>query len=136
MIKDRKKDADILSDKIDELLKQRDKALKDITNKISNLMIERDKISEPYQKQIEDLKNEYLDKYLRDNNDNPIKVEDVIINNITGHKYRVVDRYQQILLRYLGNPRVNVRKMKKDGNETGGLITLFPDDLKNYTKIE
>ena len=27
-------------------------------------------------------------------------------------------------------------EMKKDGNETGGEISLFPNDLKNYTKIE
>lgn len=133
---DRKKDADILTEKVDELIKQRDIALRDITQKISNLMIERDKISEPYQEQIEELKNEYLNKYLKDSKGNPIKVEDVIINNNTGQKYRVVDRYQQILLGYLGNPRVNVRKIKKDGNETGAIITIFPDDLKNYTKIE
>lgn len=131
-----KKDAEILSDKVDEIIMQRDMALKNITNQISRLMIERDNISEPYQKQIENLKNEYMDKYLRDSNDNPIRVEDIIINNKTSQKYRVVDRYQQILLHYLGNPRVNVRKLKKDGNETGGEISLFPDDLKNYTKIE
>lgn len=131
-----KKDAEILSDKVDEIIMQRDMALKNITNQISRLMIERDNISKPYQKQIENLKNEYMDKYLRDSNDNPIRVEDIIINNKTSQKYRVVDRYQQILLHYLGNPRVNVRKLKKDGNETGGEISLFPDDLKNYTKIE
>lgn len=133
---DRKKDAEILSDKVDEIIKQREAALKNITNQISSLMMERDKISEPYQKQIENLKDEYMDKYLRDSNDNPIRVNDIIIHNNTSQKYRVVDRYQQILLRYLGNPRVNVRKLKKDGNETGGVISLFPDDLKNYTKIE
>lgn len=131
-----KADAEVLTKKVDELLKQRDKALMDITKQINTLVMERDKISEPFQKQIEVLQNEYLDKYLRDCNGNPLKVDDVIINNNTGKKYRVVDRYQQILFGYLGNPRVEVKKWNIDGGLGRVIISLYSDDLKNYTKVE
>lgn len=133
---DRKKDADILTEKVFELVKQRDCALKNITEQIQRLMIERDKISEPYTKQIEDLKDEYMDKYLKDSKGNPIRVKDVIINNNTGQEYRVVDRYQQIILGYLGNPRVEVKKWNIDGGLGRVFISLYSDDLKNYTKID
>lgn len=88
---------------------------------------------EPFQKKIEELKDEYLDKYLKDSSGNPVRVGDVIAKKSV--KYKVLDRYQQKFFSYLGNPRVEVNKYNKDGELKGVIISLYPEDLKNYTKV-
>ena len=88
---------------------------------------------ESFQKKIEELKDEYLDKYLKDSSDNPVRVGDVIAKNSV--KYKVLDRYQQKFFSYLGNPRVEVKKYNKDGELKGVIISLYSEDLKNYTKV-
>lgn len=87
----------------------------------------------PFQKKIEELKDEYLDKYLKDSSDNPVRVGDVIAKNSV--KYKVLDRYQQKFFSYLGNPRVEVKKYNKYGELEGVIISLYSEDLKNYTKV-
>lgn len=129
----RKKDAKILTEKVDELIKLRDDLARDISIKINSLLEERRKMIEPFQKQIDKLKDEYLDKYLKDSSDNPVRVGDVIAKNSV--KYKVLDRYQQKFFSYLGNPRVEVKKYNKDGELKGVIISLYPEDLKNYTKV-
>lgn len=129
----KREDAEILTEKVEELIKLKDDATKDISVEINRLLEERKKLIEPFQKRIEILKDEYLDKYLKDSNDNPVQVGDVIAKKSA--KYKVVDRYQQKFFRYLGNPRVEVRKYNKNGELQRVIISLFPEDLKNYTKI-
>lgn len=134
MMTERRKDAEILTVKVDELLKSKNDAIRDISTEINRLMEERKKLEEPFIKKIEELKDEYLDKYLRDSNDNPIKIGDILVRKSA--KYKVVDRYQQKFFNYLGNPRVEVYKYNKNGELKGVLISLYSDDLKNYTKID
>lgn len=129
-----KADAEILTKKVDELLKLGEDATRDISMEINRLMEERKKLIEPYQKEIEKLKDEYLDKYLRDSNDNPVRIGDVIANGKT--KYKVLDRYQQKFFSYLGNSRVEVKKWNINGELGRVIISLYSDDLKNYTKID
>lgn len=129
----RKKDAEILTEKVDELIKLRDDATRDISIEINRLLEERRKLIEPFQKRIDKLKDEYLDKYLKDSNDNSVRVGDVIANKSA--KYKVLDRYQQKFFSYLGNPRVEVKKYNKYGELQRVTISLYSDDLKNYTKI-
>ncbi len=134
MMTERRKDAEILTVKVDELLKSKNDAIRDISTEINRLMEERKKLEEPFIKKIEELKDEYLDKYLRDSNDNPVKIGDILVKKSA--KYKVVDRYQQRFFNYLGNPRVEVYKYNKNGELKGVLISLYSDDLKNYTKID
>ena len=134
MMTERRKDAEILTVKVDELLKSKNDAIRDISTEINRLMEERKKLEEPFIKKIEELKDEYLDKYLRDSNDNPVKIGDILVKKSA--KYKVVDRYQQKFFNYLGNPRVEVYKYNKNGELKGVLISLYSDDLKNYTKID
>ena len=134
MMTERRKDAEILTVKVDELLKSKNDAIRDISTEINRLMEERKKLEEPFIKKIEELKDEYLDKYLRDSNDNPVKIGDILVRKSA--KYKVVDRYQQRFFNYLGNPRVEVYKYNKNGELKGVLISLYSDDLKNYTKID
>lgn len=134
MMTERRKDAEILTVKVDELLKSRNDAIKDISTEINRLIEERKKLEEPFIKKIEELKDEYLDKYLRDSNNNPIRIGDILVTKSA--KYKVVDRYQQKFFNYLGNPRVEVYKFNKNGELKGVLISLYSDDLKNYTKID
>lgn len=130
---ERRKDAEILTEKVDELIKLRDDSTRNISIEINRLLEERKKMIEPFQKKIEELKDEYLDKYLKDSSDNPVRVGDVIAKNSV--KYKVLDRYQQKFLSYLGNPRVEVKKYNKDGELKGVIISLYSEDLKNYTKV-
>lgn len=134
MMTERRKDAEILTVKVDELLKSKNDAIRDISTEINRLMEERKKLEEPFIKKIEELKDEYLDKYLRDSNDNPVKIGDILVRKSA--KYKVVDRYQQKFFNYLGNPRVEVYKYNKNGELKGVLISLYSDDLKNYTTID
>ena len=103
---ERRKDAEILTEKVDELIKLRDDSTRSISIEINRLLEERKKMIEPFQKKIEELKDEYLDKYLKDSSDNPVRVGDVIAKNSV--KYKVLDRYQQKFFSFLGNPRVEV----------------------------
>lgn len=134
MMTERRKDAEILTVKVDELLKSRNDAIRDISNEINRLIEERKKLEEPFIKKIEELKDEYLDKYLRDSNNNPVRIGDILVTKSA--KYKVVDRYQLKFFNYLGNPRVEVYKYNKNGELKGVLISLYSDDLKNYTKVE
>lgn len=126
---ERRKDAEILTEKVDELLKLRDDSTRSISIEINRLLEERRKMIEPFQKKIEELKDEYL----KDSSDNPVRVGDVIAKNSV--KYKVLDRYQQKFFSYLGNPRVEVKKYNKDGELKGVIISLYSEDLKNYTKV-
>lgn len=80
---ERRKDAEILTEKVDELIKLRDDSTRNISIEINRLLEERKKMIEPFQKKIEELKDEYLDKYLKDSSDNPVRVGDVIAKKVS-----------------------------------------------------
>lgn len=80
----------------------------------------------PYKKRISLLEEAYLDKWLTDSNGNPVKIGMVIEKD--GIRYKVMNRYQQIFMNYLGNPRVIALPEKKKRE-----IDLRPSELKEYT---
>lgn len=80
----------------------------------------------PYKRRISQLEESYLDKWLTDSNGTPVKIGMTIEKG--GHRYRVINRYQQILMQYLGNPRVVA--LPEGRKRT---IDIRTDDLKEYT---
>lgn len=83
--------------------------------KLLEIHNEMNRISQPYEKRIKQKEQEYLDKFLVDCNGNSIHTGDVLISNVTSDSFKVVNRFQQKLIHYLGNPRVVVVKLNKKG---------------------
>ena len=84
---------------------------------------------EPYKKKISQLEESFLDKWLTDSNGSPVRKGMTIEKD--GKRYYVSNRYQQILLQYLGNPRViAIHECRKRE------IHIYSDDLKEYTIVE
>jgi len=83
--------------------------------KLLEIYNEMNRISQPYEKRIKHKEQEYLDKFLVNCNGNIIHTGDVLINNVTSDSFKVVNRFQQKLIHYLGNPRVVVVKLNKKG---------------------
>ncbi len=100
--------------------------------KLQEIQNEIARISQPYEKRIKQKEQEYLDKFLVDCNGNSIHTGDVLINNVTGESFKVVDRFQQKLMQYLGNPRVVVVRIYKNGGSTKREFSLFPNELQTY----
>lgn len=100
--------------------------------KLQEIQNEITRISQPYEKRIKQKEQEYLDNFLVDCNGNSIHTEDVLINNVTGECFKVVDRFQQKLMHYLGNPRVVVVRLYKNGKSTKREFSLFPNELQTY----
>lgn len=73
------------------------------------------RISKPYKEKIKEKEEDFLDRFLIDRNGKTVRPGDIIINNETGDTYKVIKRFQQVLMRYLGNPRVVVLKLYKHG---------------------
>lgn len=94
------------------------------------------RISQPYEKRIKQKEQEYLDKFLVDCNGNIIHTGDVLINNLTGESFKVVDRFQQKLIHYLGNPRVVVVKLNKKGEAGKKEFSIFPNELQTYYTLK
>lgn len=104
--------------------------------KLQEIQNEITRISQPYEKRIKQKEQEYLDKTLVDCDDNSIQIGDVLINNVTGESFKVVDRYQQKLIHYLWNPRVVVVKLNKKGEVGKKKISIFTEELKEYFSIK
>lgn len=103
--------------------------------KLQEIQNEITRISQPYEKRIKQKEQEYLDKFLVDCNGNSIHTGDVLIDNVTGEPFKVVDRFQQKLMHYLGNPRVVVVRLYKNGKSTKRKLSIFPNVLQShYTK--
>lgn len=104
--------------------------------KLQEIHNEITRISQPYEKRIKQKEQEYLDKTLVDCDGNSIQIGDVLINNVTGESFKVVDRYQQKLIHYLWNPRVVVVKLNKKGEVGKKKISIFTEELKEYFSIK
>lgn len=103
--------------------------------KLQEIQNEITRISQPYEKRIKQKEQEYLDKFLVDCNGNSIHTGDVLIDNVTDESFKVVDRFQQKLMHYLGNPRVVVVRLYKNGKSTKRELSIFPNVLQShYTK--
>lgn len=104
--------------------------------KLQEIQNEIARISQPYEKRIKQKEQEYLDKFLVDCNGNSIHTGDVLINNVTGESFKVVDRFQQKLFHYLGNPRVVVVKLNKKGEAGKKEFSIFPNELQTYYTLK
>lgn len=104
--------------------------------KLQEIQNEITRISQPYEKRIKQKEQEYLDKFLVDCNGNSIHTGDVLINNLTGESFKVVDRFQQKLFHYLGNPRVVVVKLNKKGEAGKKEFSIFPNELQTYYTLK
>lgn len=97
--------------------------------KLLEIHNEMNRISQPYEKRIKHKEQEYLDKFLVDCNGNIIHTGDVLINNVTSDSFKVVNRFQQKLIHYLGNPRVVVVKLNKKGEAGKKEFSIFTGEL-------
>lgn len=105
------------------------KQVQSIRSEMDEIQNEYNKKAAPYRKRIKQLEEEYLDKWLKDSNGNPVKIGMTIQKD--SKRYEVKDRYQQQLFQYLGNPRVIViNKVRRCS------IELSTADLKEYTIVE
>lgn len=104
--------------------------------KLQEIQNEITRISQPYEKRIKQKEQEYLDKFLVDCNGNSIHTGDVLINNLTGESFKVVDRYQQYLIHYLWNPRVVVVTLNKKGKAGKKESSIFPNELQTYYTLK
>lgn len=104
--------------------------------KLLEIHNEMNRISQPYEKRIKQKEQEYLDKFLVDCNGNIIHTGDVLINNVTSDLFKVVNRFQQKLIHYLGNPRVVVVTLKKKGKAGKKEFSIFPNELQTYYTLK
>lgn len=104
--------------------------------KLLEIHNEMNRISQPYEKRIKQKEQEYLDKFLVDCNGNIIHTGDVLINNVTSDSFKVVNRFQQKLIHYLGNPRVVVVKLNKKGEAGKKKFSIFPNELQTYYTLK
>lgn len=104
--------------------------------KLLEIYNEMNRISQPYEKRIKQKEYEYLDKFLVDCNGNIIHTGDVLINNVTSDSFKVVNRFQQKLIHYLGNPRVVVVKLNKKGEAGKKEFSIFPNELQTYYTLK
>ena len=104
--------------------------------KLLEIYNETNRISQPYEKRIKHKEQEYLDKFLVDCNGNIIHTGNVLINNVTSDSFKVVNRFQQKLIHYLGNPRVVVVKLNKKGEAGKKEFSIFPNELQTYYTLK
>lgn len=104
--------------------------------KLLEIYNEMNRISQPYEKRIKHKEQEYLDKFLVDCNGNIIHTGNVLINNVTSDSFKVVNRFQQKLIHYLGNPRVVVVKLNKKGEAGKKEFSIFPNELQTYYTLK
>ena len=105
------------------------KQVQSIRSEMDEIQNEYNRKAAPYRQRIKQLEEEYLDKWLKDSNGNPVKIGMTIQKD--SKRYEVKDRCQQQLFQYLGNPRViAINKVR------GRRIELSTADLKEYTIVE
>lgn len=125
-----------LEDKIYRIKQEMTVELLPYKMKLQEIQNEIIRISQPYEKRIKQKEQEYLDKTLVDCEGNNIHIGDVLINNVTGESFKVIDRYQQKLIHYLWNPRVVVVKLNKKGEVGKKKNSIFTEKLKEYFSIK
>lgn len=104
--------------------------------KLQEIQNEITRISQPYEKRIKQKEQEYLDKFLVDCNGSSVHTGDILINNVTSDSFKVVNRFQQKLIHYLGNPRVVVVKLNKKGEAGKKEFSIFPNELQTYYTLK
>lgn len=104
--------------------------------KLQEIQNEITRISQPYKKRIKQKEQEYLDKFLVDCNGNSVHTGDILTNNVTGESFKVVNRFQQKVIHYLGNPRVVVVKLNKKGEPGKKEFSIFTCELKECFSIK
>lgn len=125
-----------LEEKVLTIKQEMESELTPYRMKLQEIQNEIARISQPYEKRIKHKEQEYLDKFLVDCNGNIIHTGDVLINNVTSDSFKVVDRFQQKLIHYLGNPRVVVVKLNKKGEAEKKEFSIFPNELKTYYTLK
>lgn len=128
--------AKILEEDILSIKQEMESELAPYRMKLLEIYNEMNRISQPYEKRIKHKEQEYLDKFLVDCNGNIIHTGDVLINNVTSDSFKVVNRFQQKLIHYLGNPRVVVVKLNKKGEAGKKEFSIFPNELQTYYTLK
>lgn len=82
----------------------------------------------PLKQRIAQLEEAFLDKWLVDSNGKPVRKGMIIKRD--GKRFKVINRYQQCLLQYLGNPRVTVLPEGKKRP-----VEIFPSELVEFTIV-
>lgn len=118
-----------LEEKVLTIKQEMESELTPYRMKLQEIQNEIARISQPYEKRIKHKEQEYLDKFLVDCNGNIIHTGDVLINNVTSDSFKVVNRFQQELIHYLGNPRVVVVKLNKKGEAGKKEFSIFTSEL-------
>ncbi len=107
-----------------------------LTKKVQAIYSEIKVFEDAYKKQIAPLKQKiaqleesFLDKWLVDSTGRPVSKGMVIEKN--GKRFKVLNRYQQCIFRYLGNARVSVLPEGKKRT-----LDIFPSELVEFTIVE
>ena len=82
----------------------------------------------PLDQEIRELENAFLDKYLIDSTGKP--VQKGMILEKEGKRYRVLNRYQQRIMRYLGNAQVSALP---DGKKR--TVYIGAGEIQDYTIV-
>lgn len=83
----------------------------------------------PLKQKIAQLEKSFLDKWLVDSTGRPVSKGMVIEKN--GKRFKVLNRYQQCIFRYLGNARVSV--LPKDKKRP---LDIFSSELVEFTIVD
>ncbi len=83
----------------------------------------------PLKQKIVQLEEDFLNRWLVDSTGRPVCKGMTLEKD--GKRFKVVDRYQQYLFRYLGNARVSV--LPEGRKQT---LDIFPSELVEFTIVE
>lgn len=83
----------------------------------------------PLKQKIVQLEEDFLNRWLVDSTGRPVCKGMTIEKD--GKRFKVVDRHQQFLFRYLGNARVSV--LPEGKKQT---LDIFPSELVEFTIVE
>lgn len=100
-----------------------------IMDKIMLIEAEYKQEKAPLEQEIKKLEEAFLDKYLLDSSGKPVRKGMTLEKD--GKKYRVLERYQQCFVKYLGNARVSVLPEGKKRT-----VEIGHGDLPEYTIVD
>lgn len=103
----------------------------EILSEISDIRKRHSDELKPYNDNLIQLNEQFLDENLLDCEGQIVRVGMYICHNQSRKEYEVLKRYQQCFVQYLDNPRVVV--LKKDGKRT---IEISRKELKEYMIIK
>ena len=100
-----------------------------LTKKVQAIYSEIKVFEDAYKQKIAQLEESFLDKWLVDSTGRPVSKGMVIEKN--GKRFKVLNRYQQCIFRYLGNARVSVLPEGKKRT-----LDISPSELVEFTIVE